>query len=100
VAGHPADVGGAPVGVFVLHVENPFRCDVGSYRIAACCVQDSFRLPGGSGGVKEVEGMLGVERLGRAFVVGSFHEFVPPLIAAFVHFDGRAGSFVDDHILH
>src|SRR4051794_27977101 len=66
VAGDPSDVGGAPVDVVFLDVENPFCGDVSTDRIAAGGVDDALRLTGGSRGVEDVKGMLGVERLGGA----------------------------------
>ena len=100
VAGDPSDVGRAPVGVFFLDVENPLHGDVGANRIAARRVDDTLRLAGGSGGVEDVERVLGIERLGGTFVRCICHQFVPPVIAARLHIDRRAGSFIDDCVLH
>ena len=44
--------------------------------------------------------MLGVERLGGAFVGGVGHQLMPPVVAAGLHVDGRAGALVDDHVLY
>ena len=68
VASDPSDVGGAPVGVFFLEIEYPLGSEVGAHRISAGRVHHALRLPGRSRGVEDVERMLGVERLGRAFV--------------------------------
>ena len=82
VAGDPADVGGAPVGVFFLEIEDPFGGEVGADGIAAGGVHNALRLAGGAGGVEDVERMLGVERLGRAVVGSLRHQLVPPVVAA------------------
>ncbi len=82
VAGDPADIGGAPVDVFFFQIEDPFRGEVGADGIAAGGVHNAFGFAGGAGGVEDVKRMFGVERLGRAFVGGIGHQFVPPVIAA------------------
>src|SRR5579862_7028462 len=64
VAGDPSDVGGAPVGVVFFEVEDPLRGDVGADRVSAGGVNDALRLAGGSGGVEDVERVLGIKRLG------------------------------------
>ena len=66
VAGHPADIGGAPEGVFIAQIENPFRGDVGADRVSAGGVQNAFGFAGGAGSIEQVQRMLGVQRLGRA----------------------------------
>ena len=82
VASNPADIGSAPIGIFFLQIENPLGCDVDSNRVTRRCVHHSLRLAGRSRGIEDVERVLGIERLGGAFV-GSFrHQFVPPMIAA------------------
>ena len=66
VARDPSDVGSAPVHIVFLQIEDPFRGDVGSDRIAAGRVHNALRLAGRAGGVKDVERMFGIERLGWA----------------------------------
>ncbi len=66
MARHPADVGGAPVGVVVLEVEDPLRRDRRAEQVAARGVEDALRLPGRTRGIEDVQGMFAVERLGRA----------------------------------
>ena len=100
VPGDPADVGRAPVSVFFLQIEHPLGGQVGAHRIAAGGVHNALRLAGRSGGVEDVERMLGVERLGRALVGGVGHQLVPPVVAAGLHVDRRAGALVDDDVLH
>ena len=100
VAGDPSDVGGAPVGVLVLQIENPFGGEVSADGISAGGVHDAFGLAGRAGRIEDVERMLGIERLGRAHVGRLRHQLVPPVIAACLHVDGSPGAFVDDDVLH
>ena len=66
VAGHPADVGGAPVDVGLrLEVEDGVVGVRDLGEVAAGGVQDALRLTGGARGVEDEERVLGVERLGR-----------------------------------
>ena len=66
VAGDPADIGGAPVGVLFLQVEDPLHGHVGLQEIAGGGVDDAFGLAGGAGGVEHVERMLAIELFGGA----------------------------------
>ena len=66
VAGHPTDIGRAPVGVFIAQIENPFGRDVGAYRVSAGGVQNAFGLAGGAGSVEQIQRMFGIQGLGRA----------------------------------
>ena len=79
VAGHPADVGGAPVDVGLrLQVEDrPVRVRRPD-QVAAGGVQDALGLPGRAGGVHDVERVLGVESLRGVLGGGAAHGVVPP----------------------
>ena len=54
VPGDPADVGGTPVSVFFLEIEDPFRGDVGSDGVSASGVNYALGFSRGSRGVKNV----------------------------------------------
>ena len=71
VARDPADVGGAPVDVVVLEVEDRLggRGDVGE--VAAGRVQDALGLAGRAARVEDEERVLGVELRRRAFGLAS-----------------------------
>ena len=58
VAGDPADVGGAPVDVVILHVEDVLAGGVGAGEVAAAGVEDSLGFSGGTRSVEDEEGML------------------------------------------
>ncbi len=59
----------AQVDVVIAEVEDPLRGYIGADRVAARGVQDALGFAGGAGGVEQIEGMLGIERLGGAIVV-------------------------------
>ena len=100
VAGHPADVGRAPVHVLVaLEVEDVVVRRRDAHEVPRCRMRDPFRLRGRARGVEQVEQILGVHRLGRARrLVDS--ELVPPVVAAGGHRHVVAGPLQDDDVLH
>ncbi len=98
VSGDPADIGGAPVGVFLVQVEDPLHGHVGLQEISGGGVDDAFGLAGGAGGVEHVEGMLAVQLFGGTDFTDTLIEIVPPVVAAFQHGNGAAGAFVDDDV--
>ncbi|EON25613.1 acetyl-CoA synthetase [Nocardioides sp. CF8] len=99
VAGHPADVGGAPVDVVVLEVEDrPVRVGRAG-EVAAGRVQDALGGAGRAGGVHDVERVLGVVH--RRVVLGrrGVHDVVPPHVAGVVPRDVLTGAADDDDVL-
>ena len=96
VAGDPADVGGAPVDVFVVQIEDepggPHRLQ----QIAGGGVQDAFGLAGGAAGVKDEERLLGIKGKSGAILTRGSFEVVPPEVAAFLPGDFFAGAADDD----
>src|SRR5919201_4507517 len=80
---HPANIGAAPVRVFVLEIEDPLRRYVSADGIPAGGVYHAFRFAGCAGGVQDVERVFGVQRFGRTDPPFLFpHQLVPPMIAA------------------
>src|SRR5947199_96271 len=51
----PADVGGTPVGVFLLHVEDPAGGGRHAEEVAGGRVDDALGLPGRAAGVEDVK---------------------------------------------
>ena len=97
VPGHPADVGRAPVDVLVrLEVEDVPVRPRHLREVAAGGVQDALRLRRRAARVEDVERVLGVERLGRALLVGGLEHGVPPEVAALLHRALGAGVLDDD----
>lgn len=64
VSGDPTDVGGAPVNVVILHVENVFAGGVCAGEVAAASVEDALGFSGRAGGVKDEEGVFAIEGFG------------------------------------
>ena len=64
VARDPTDVGSAPIDVFGAEIEDPFHSHRGLEEIAGGGVENAFGFAGGAGGVKDEEGMFGVEGFG------------------------------------
>ena len=100
VAGHPADVRGAPVDVVLVDVEDPLVGGRDAREVAARGVDDAFRLARRARRVEEVEEILGVHRLGGAPGLDALDEVVPPDVAPGLHADGLARPLEDDDALH
>ena len=66
VARDPADVGGAPVDILIVQIEDVFGGDIRPDHVAAGGVDDSLGLAGRSAGVEDEKRVLGVHRLGGA----------------------------------
>src|SRR5262249_20099947 len=61
MAGHPSDVGCAPVCILVLEVEYPLGRNVSSDRIAARRVHNSLGLAGRARSIQDVQRMLCIQ---------------------------------------
>src|SRR5689334_9293121 len=55
VTGYPADVGRAPIYVFITKIENVFRGGIDPDQISPGRVEDSLRFTGRTAGVKNVK---------------------------------------------
>ncbi|OPZ26777.1 MAG: hypothetical protein BWZ01_01950 [Deltaproteobacteria bacterium ADurb.BinA179] len=97
VAGHPPDVGRAPVDVFIAHVECIFLCHGRIEEIPCRGMEHPLGLSGRSGGVENEQGIFGVHLLGLAVHRGLGHEIFVPDIAAFLHRDLGSGAPDNDH---
>ena len=92
VACDPADVGGAPVNIVIVKIEDEARAPHALEQIASGGVQHTFRLSRGAAGVKNIKRMFGIERRGGAFLRGGRFEVVPPEVTAFLPADFQAGA--------
>src|ERR1051325_82388 len=90
VARPPADVSRAPVQVFVLEIEDPFRRQVCLQEITAGRVKNAFGFSGRARRVEDKERVLAVEFFGGAIGVDRLDKLVPPVIASDLHIDARA----------
>ena len=82
VAGDPADVGRAPVEVFVAEVEDPLGGLLHEEVVAGRGVLDALGLAGRAAGVEDEQRGFAIHGLGRAVGRGLVHQVVPPEIAA------------------
>ena len=80
--------------------EDDLRGVVGSNRIAAGRVHDSLWLTGSPRGVKNVERMLGIERLSFVLIGRLRHQLVPPMISPSLHLHRAPRALVDDNAFY
>jgi hypothetical protein len=73
-----------------------FMVRIGVQQVAAGAVLDALRLAGGTGGVEQEQGMLGIDPFRFADVGLAGADIVPPLVAAGHHVAGTAGALEDD----
>ncbi len=98
VARDPANIGGAPVHVVGLEVEDVAVRRAHAGQVAAGRVHDPLRLGGRAGGVKQVEQMLRVDRHRVELVRLAFDGLVPPVVAPRLHRDVVAGPPDDEDV--
>ena len=97
VAGHPADIGGAPIDIAFVIIEHILMGIGGPEQIAARGVQHALGLAGRARGVKNEQRVFRVHRFGRA-VGGDLGRFlVIPDVAAVFHRHLAAGALDHDH---
>ena len=95
MAGDPTDVGGTPVNIVILHVENIFAGGVSAGEVTAGGVKDSLGFSCRSGGVENEKRVLAVESFGF-MLCGNLGCFVVPVnIAPALH-----GDFVPDALMN
>src|SRR5690606_39210999 len=82
VPGDPADVGGAPVDVVLLEVEDVLGRQRHVDLVPAGRVQDALGTAGGARRVEDVGRVLGVDGHGGALVRRLAHDVVVPLVPA------------------
>ena len=100
VPGYPSDVRRAPKNIFVANIEHVFCGRIDSDQITAGGVEDSFRLPGRTAGVKDVKRMFAIERCRWTIVIDVFELAMPPDIAAFFHVDLIVRALENNHAFH
>src|SRR5215469_14033486 len=67
MSGNPADVGGAPVDIVLLDIENEFRCCINTDRIATLDVYHTFGLARAATCVKNVKQIFTIHRFTRNY---------------------------------
>src|SRR2546430_16591844 len=83
MAGHPADIGRAPIDVFIANVEDVLGGRINAHQITPGGVQNSLRLSSGSAGIEKINRVLAVERNGGTLYIYEFQFPTPPDVAAF-----------------
>ncbi len=99
MAGHPADIGGAPVDIVVAQIEDHPGSVVRPDHVPRKRMEDPLRLAGRAGCIEDIEGMLAVERLGRVDDRRRLHQLVPPVVAPALHLYLRVAPAIDYHML-
>ena len=100
VAGHPADIGRAPVDIAVMVVEDVLVRHRGEDEIAAGGVQHALRLAGRARRVEDEQRVLRLHLLRLAFGLDRGDLLVVPEVAAGRPADLAAGAAHDQHGLH
>ena len=100
VAGDPAHIGGAPVNIARMVVENVFKGGGRVDQVAAGGVQHPFRFTGGARGIEDEQRIFGVHLDGPVLGAGIGHQVAPPQVAAFLPVDFAAGTFQDHDMLN
>src|SRR5271156_4034445 len=72
VSGDPADVGGAPIKVFIAQIENEPGAPHALQQVTGGSVQDALGFSGGAAGVENVERMFGIKFEGGEVFLGFF----------------------------
>jgi hypothetical protein len=99
VAGHPADVRGAPVDVALVIIEHVLMRHRGVDEIAAGGVDDALGRAGRARGVEDEQRILGAHLLGRTMRGDQLHRLVEPDVAVRTPADVGAGVGDDDDVL-
>ena len=99
VAGHPAHVGGAPVNVGFLNIENILVRELRAEQIAGCGVENPFGFPGRTACIENKQRCFAVHFLRRAIRLHIVQLAMPPHIAPFRDMDLVVGAPEDNHSL-
>ena len=94
--GHPTDVGGTPVDVIGLHVEDDLVGVRRAEEVARGRVQDALWLCRRPRRVQEIQHVLGVDGDRLALIGLPVDDVVPPVVAVRNHVDAMPGRLDDD----
>src|SRR5665647_3355793 len=100
MSGDPADIGGAPIDIVVVIIEDILMGHGGEDHVAAGGVQHALRFAGGARGVEDEHRVFRVHLLGRAVGRSLGHRVMVPNIAALYPVHGSAGVPDDDTARH
>ena len=99
VSRDPADVGGAPVDVARVIVEDVLVRQRGVHHVTACRMQHALRFTRRSRGVKDEQRVFGVHLLAGAIGIYPGLDFVQPLVTPVDPVDIGAGMLDHEHLL-
>ena len=99
MAGDPPHIGGAPVHVLVLQVEDVLGSQLGPQQVTRRGVQDALGFAGRSAGIQDEQRRLGIHLRGRALIGNVLELAMPPDIPLFGHLHLIAAATDDDHLL-
>ena len=97
VASDPADIGGAPIDVTLLVLEDIEERKAGVNHISPTGVHHPFGFSGRTGSVKDEKHVFGIHRFSRALGGLGVNELMPPGVAPLGEFNFSAGIFMDDN---
>ena len=100
VAGHPADIRGAPVDVGILEVEDVLGRQRHPQQIAGRGVEDAFGFSGRAAGIEDEKRRFRLVRPGLMDIGGLAHDLVPPLVAPGGHDHFVRTALQHNHVLH
>ena len=93
MTGNPADIGGTPVNVAVMIIEDIFKGGGCVNQIAAGGVQYAFRFTRRAGGIEDKQRIFRIDFNRLMFRAGVSGERVPPQVTAFVPVNFPTGPF-------
>ncbi len=97
VTRHPADIGGAPVNIALVIIEDILVRDRGVDQIAAGGVQHALRLAGRTRSIKNEQRIFRAHFLARAIGLHRFRDLVVINVASRFHVHCGTGAAHDDH---
>ncbi|SAG08534.1 Uncharacterised protein [Enterobacter hormaechei] len=99
MTGDPAHVGGTPVDVAGMVVEDVFKGGGRINQIAAGGMQHAFRLTGGAGGIQDKQRIFRVHLFRLMLVARVFNQIAPPQVAPLVPVDFAARALEDNDVV-
>src|SRR5690242_1741352 len=96
----PANIGGTPVGILFLYIENPLGRERSTQQVSAGRVNNAFRLPGRSRRVQNKKRMLGVQFFRWTYAGLPRDDLVPPMVASALHGDILTRAAKNNHMFN
>ncbi len=101
VPGHPSNVRRTPEHILVMQIENILARQIRLHRIPAGRMHQPLRLPRRTARIQDVQRVLRIHPLRRAFPTHRGHRLVPPHIAPGLHLhSARLCTLIHHHLPH